>query len=110
MLKDLNILNVRLLIKLDAVSVMCLTENGLVPDKVKTWFTKCSSVHSYNTRAATEGNFVITKMRTEKGRQAFIVSGAKLWNEIPDSVKRSQSIESFQENVKNIFRVNTYVF
>ena len=39
-------------------------------------------------------------MRTEKGKQAFIVSGAKLWNEIPDSVKRSQSIESFQENYK----------
>ena len=100
MLKDLNILNVRQLIKLDAVSVIYRTENGLVPDKVKTWFTKCSSVHSYNTKAAAEGNFVIPKMRTEKGKQAFIVSGAKLWNEIPDSVKSSQSIESFQEKYK----------
>ena len=78
MLKDLNILNVRQLIKLHAVSVIYRTENGLVPDKVKTWFTKCSSVHSYNARAAAEGNFVIPKMRTEKGKQAFIVSGAKL--------------------------------
>ena len=100
MLKDLSILNVHQLIKLDTVSVIYRTENGLVPDKVKTWFTKCSSIHSYNTRAAAEGNFVIPKMRTEKGKQAFIVSGAKLWNEIPDSVKRSQSIESFQENYK----------
>ena len=83
-------LNVRQLIKLDAVSVIYRTENGLVPDTVKTWFTKCSSVHSYNTRAAAEGNFVILKMRTEKGKQAFIVSGAKLWNEIPDSVKKFQ--------------------
>ena len=68
MLKDLNILNVRQLIKLDAVSVIYRAENGLVPDKVKTWFTKCSSIHSYNTRAAAEGNFVIPKMRTEKGK------------------------------------------
>ena len=89
-----------LTIKLDTVSVIYRTENGLVPDKVKTWFPKCSSVHSYNTRAAAEGNFVIPKMRTEKSKQAFIVSGAKLWNEIPDSVKRSQSIESFQEKYK----------
>ena len=36
-------------------------------------------------------------MRTEKGKQAFIVSGTKLWNEIPDSVKRSQTIESFNQ-------------
>ena len=96
MLKDLNILNVSQLIKLDAVSIIYRTENGLVPDpvpdKVKTWFTKCSSVHSYNTRAAAEGNLVLPRMRTEKGKQAFIESGAKLWNEIPDSVKRSQSI------------------
>ena len=59
MLKDLNILYVRQPIKLDTVSVIYRTENGLVPDKVKTWFTKCSSVHSYNTREAAEGNFVI---------------------------------------------------
>ena len=36
MIKDLNILNVRQLIKLGAVSVIYRTENGLVPDKVKT--------------------------------------------------------------------------
>ena len=49
MLKDLNIVNVhvRQLIKLNAVSVIYRTENGLVPNKVKTWFTKCSSIHSY---------------------------------------------------------------
>ena len=46
MLKDLNTLNVCQLIKLDALSVIYQTENGLVPDKVKTWFMKCSSIHS----------------------------------------------------------------
>ena len=88
MLKDLNILNVHQLIKLDAVSIIYQTENGLVPDKVKTWFNKCSRVHCCNNRAAVEGNFVIRKMRTEKSKRAFIVSGTKLRNEIPDSVKK----------------------
>ena len=99
MLKDLNILNLRQPIKLDTVYVIYRIENGLVPDKVISWFTKCNSVHSYNTRAAAEGNFAIPKMRTEKSKQAFIVSGTQLWNEIPDSVKQSQSIESFQEKI-----------
>ena len=103
MLKDLNLLNVCQLIKLDTVSIIYRIEKGLVPDKVKAWLTKCSCVHSYNTRAAAEGNFFIPKVRTGKDKQAFIVSGTKLWNEIPDSVKMSQSIKSFQEKRKNIF-------
>ena len=57
---------------------------------------------------AAEGNFVIPKMRTETGN---IVSGVKLRNEIPDSVKRSQSTESFKEKCKKIFcGVNTCFF
>ena len=96
--KDFNILNMHQLIKLDVVYIIQRINNGLAP--VKTWFTKCRSVHSYNTRTTAVGNFVIPNMRTRKGKQAFIVSGTKLRNEIPDSVKRSQSIESLQEKCK----------
>ena len=39
-LKDLNIPNGRQLIKLDAVYIIYRIEDGLVPDKVETCFTK----------------------------------------------------------------------
>ena len=47
-------------------------------------FTKCSEIHAYNTSAANAGNYVTTKIRTEKGNKPLNRLG-------------SQSIESFQE-------------
>ena len=70
-LKDLNILNVCQLVELDTASLMYRDENDLVLAHVKNMFTKCSEIHAYNTRAANAGNYATTKIRTEKGRQAF---------------------------------------
>ena len=94
-LKDLNILNVRHLVELDTASLMYRVENDLVPAHVKNMFTKCSEIHAYNTRVANVGNYATTKMRTEKRKQAFQQTGPKVWNKLPDFVRRSQSIESF---------------
>ena len=60
-------------------------------------FTKCSEIHAYNTRAANASNYVnTTKIRTGKGKQAFQQTSPKVWNELPDFIRRSQSIKSFQ--------------
>ena len=45
-------------------------------------------------------NFDIPKVKPEKAKQSFLLSGAKVWNELQDQVKRSQSIEIFQDNMK----------
>ena len=49
---------------------------------VKNTFTNCSEIHTYNTRAANAANNVTTKMRPEKGKQAFQQTGAKVQNEL----------------------------
>ena len=64
---------------------------------------KRSTVHSYCTRAAEAGNFDLPKVKTKKTKQSFLQSGTSIWNELPDHVSRSQSIESFQENMEKIF-------
>ena len=79
---------------------MYRVENDLVPVHVKNMLTKCSEIHAYNTRAADAGNYVTTKIRTEKGKQAFQQTGPKVWNKLPDFIRRSQSIKSFQEKTK----------
>ena len=99
-LRSLNILNVLQLVMLDTASLVYKINNGLTPHHTKDWFTKCSTVHSYSTRAAVAGNFGIPKVKTEKEKQSFLHSGAKIWNELPDHVRRSQSIEIFQNNMK----------
>ena len=77
-LKDLNILNVRLLVELDTASLMHRVENDLIPAHVKNMFTKYSEIHAYNTRAVNVGNYAATKIRTEKGKQAFQQTGPYL--------------------------------
>ena len=48
-------------------------------------------------------NFVKTKMRIEKGKQTFQQTGPKVWNELPDFIRRSQS----RKNEKNYFRLRS---
>ena len=93
-------MNVLQLVMLDTASLVCKINNDFTPQHTKDWFTKCSTVHSYSTRASVAGNFGIPKVKTEKAKQSFVHSGAKMWNELPDHVKRSLSIESFQNNMK----------
>ena len=100
--KNLNILNVRQLVELNTASLMYRVENDLVPAHGRNMFTKCIEIHAYNTRAANVGNYVTTKIRTEKGKQTFQQTGPKVWNKLPYFVRRSQSIESFQEKTKKL--------
>ena len=84
----------------DTASFMCRVENDLVPAHVKNIFTRCSDIPAHNTKAANAGNYVTTKVRTEKEKQGFKQTGPKVWNELPDC-----AIESFLEkNKKNYFR------
>ena len=71
LLKDLNILNVGQLVERDTGFLMYRVENDLILVHVKSMFTKCSEIHAYNTRTTNAGNYVTTKIRTEKGKQAL---------------------------------------
>ena len=50
-------------------------------------FMKTSRVHLYNTRSSTSDNFYIKASRLEIQNNAFSRIGAKLWNEIPSSLR-----------------------
>ena len=101
-LRELGILNVEQLVRLDTASLVYRIENNLAPEQLSDFFTKCSDTHAYNTRAASSGNYVIAKMRTEKRKQAFQNTGAKVWNELPDHIRRAPSIEIFKEKMRKM--------
>ena len=67
-LREFGIFNVEQLVRLDTASLVYCMENNLAPEQLSDFFTKCSDTHAYNTRAASSGNYVIAKMRTEKGK------------------------------------------
>ena len=101
-LRELGILSVEQLVRLDTASLVYHTENNLAPEQLSDFFTKYSDTHAYNTRAASSRNYVIPKMRTEKGKQAFQNTGAKVWNELPDHIRRAPSFKIFQEKMRKM--------
>ena len=57
-------------------------------------------LHSYDTRSANSGNFHLPKRRLNIGQTAFSFHGASLWDQLPNEIKKAQSLESFQELMK----------
>ena len=57
------------------------------PINIGNLFTKTTSVHACNTRSSTSENFYIKTSRLEIQKNAFSRMGAKLWNEIPSSLR-----------------------
>ena len=65
-------------------SVCCLrhdVRNRKVPNNIT------ASIHSYNTRSSSANKFYIKKSRLEIQKRAFSRVGAKIWSEMPASLR-----------------------
>ena len=70
------------------------------PINICNLFMKTSRVHSYNTRSSTSDNFYIKASTLEIQNNAFSRIGAKLWNEIPSSLRELPK-KLFKLRIKN---------
>lgn len=71
-------------------SVCCLmhdVQNRKVPNNILNLFSDTASIHSYNTRSSSANKFYIKKSRLEIQKRAFSRVGAKIWNEMPASLR-----------------------
>ena len=75
--------------------------NNAVPEQINELFTKSESTHN-PTRYASNNNFLINFTKTEKGKRAISVAGAKVWNELPRPIKKDRSLESFKAKLKEL--------
>ena len=81
-------------------SLMFKISREKMPKQTQELFTKCETIRQYNTRSVNSGNLILPKMSTLKGQTSFAFSGAQIWNNFPEHLRRAQSIESFQEKLK----------
>ena len=95
-------LNVRNLILLDLGVFLYKTQKGLAPDVFYDLYQSVTELHSYNTRSANKGHLQIPLTNLRAGDKAISVSGAKIWNNIPNSVKQAQSLDVSRENARSI--------
>ena len=78
------------------------------PINIRNLFTKTTRVHSYNTRSSTSDNFYIKPLRQ---KNAFSRVGAKLWNEIPSSLRElpKNKLLSVLEDEDSFIEVGTII-
>ena len=74
--------------------------NKLVPDYLIEKFTLRSQTHTRNTRQCDQLN--IPRCRLTTGQRSFTYRGAKLWNNLRDNVKTSDSVKVFRKKIVNL--------
>ena len=93
-------LTIRNLIKLDLEIFMYKSQNKLLPETAGDFHVPADKVHSYQTRSAVSGNVFLPRYDLSFTQKSVTFSGAKLWNEIPVSIKKALSLDSFKDKLK----------
>ena len=96
-IKSLSWLPVNDRIYLNDAVMMYKCINKLVPDYLFEKFTLCSQIHTRNTRQRDQLN--IPRCRLTTGQRSFTYHGAKLWNNLRDNVKSSDSVKVFRKKL-----------
>ena len=71
------------------------------PRNITDLFIDTKSIHSYNTRSSASHNFHIKPSKLQIQLKAFSRLGARIWNEIPTSL-RDKSRSMFKSELHNI--------
>jgi hypothetical protein len=75
--------------------------NNLAPSRISSMFQNSNHIHSYNLRGSNSSLF-LPRPNTEYGRKCFRYSGVKIWNSIPEQVRNSESLNSFNRNISSV--------
>ena len=76
--------------------------HNLLPTSFNNFFTPTKTIHSYNTRAATNELYYIPRVRTNYGIFNIRFNGPKMWNSVEEHVKQL-SFNSFKDKMKDYY-------
>ena len=95
-----NILPVDMLYYKSISILMYDIHRKTAPPNLLGLFSQVDSVHSYNTRSASAGNFYINYSRLKQQSHSFSRIGCKIWNELPESL-RMKNKSSFKKHLQD---------
>ena len=96
--KQLRVLTVYELGKLQLGEFMYRSEKGLLPNSLQNWFRCNNDVHCYNTRNSK--NLHSIYYRTATGQRSVKYQGYLTWSALDDSLKQSASLRQFKFKYK----------
>ena len=74
--------------------------NNLTPEYLSKLLTPVSQTHGLNLRSSKKGNLHVPRSGTALYSEAFSCSAPKLWNNLPQSVKDCDTLNSFKRILK----------
>ena len=84
---DADILPVTFMYYKSIARLMHDINNNHSPPNLLNLFEKTSTIHSYNTRSSTSGNFHVKSSKLKIQKNSLSRFGVKLWNEIPCHIR-----------------------
>ena len=78
---------------------MYMCHQNVLPRSLLMYFDVNSTVHNYETRSA--NNYRLPLIRTNAFQKSIFFKGPKIWNEIPNDIKSSLSLNVFKKNYKH---------
>ncbi len=67
-------------------------------------FNETQSVHNYNTRCSSKGNFDVKFCRTKVKSMTISIIGVKLWNDLDKHIREVDTIVRFtKNNLKKVY-------
>ena len=81
--------------KFQKLKVIFNALNGNSPKYLTDLFQISANVHTYRTRNASSLGISIPRVRTEKGKRRLSIEGSLLWNDLPQSVRNTNTIATF---------------
>ena len=77
--------------------------NGLTPPYLSQMFTHSDSFHDYGLRSS-RMNLALPKSCTDFYRNSFSFTGAKIWNDLPNSLKEETSLKRFMGKLDHYYQ------
>ncbi len=89
-----------------SATLMYQVDKALCPPPVLQLFKKSMNVSGRSMRLNTHSNFEIPRCRLEMFRRNFVYRGTKLWYNIPQELKNSDSLACFKTDLAKYWLVD----
>ena len=93
------------LVKLKSACMMYKAYHNSLPLKVQTFFQIGNCIDFYSTRQ--QNKFRVNFVRTTMKANCLSVAGVRVWNELPQIIRSSYSMNAFKNEVKQYY-INSY--
>ena len=76
--------------------------HGLAPHYLSNDVTMVVDIHGYDTRSSENMDLYVPRCTKELCKRSFLYTGSMLWNDLPDVLKESSSLDVFKSNYRFI--------